>query len=448
MPHRPEHSHGADTLPTPELNPLLNPVLGQNMSRWAEVYFSSAPEKRDQAVLDLLRELEAENSMRASAGEASQSPVREQALDGAAAAAAFKPAETAPSPNRCENCGRINPATHRFCGMCGKPVGPQTASSDLHVSDLHVAEVHVADPYKNPAHRDTAPLEASDELRFTPPAQPSYQRTPTDDLPLFQSVSGVDYSADHTGGHGNDDAGDYGSARDAEIFAYAAPPRSYRLYVGLALVTFFLGLAYLAWRTTQTTHVESLSLPPASTQPSDSTEPSAATPTTESIPQPTKPSAQPTNALTPAEKRAARIKARKEARAAAKAMERGALSAAPSSPAASSAAPTSATHHGANPETMPRTMPAGGAEELAMAENYLNGTNGQERDHAEAAKWLWKSVGKHNSDATLALSDLYMKGDGVTKNCDQARVLLDAAARKGVKEAGERLRHLQAFGCQ
>ena len=83
-----------------------------------------------------------------------------------------------------------------------------------------------------------------------------------------------------------------------------------------------------------------------------------------------------------------------------------------------------------------------------MAENYLNGTNGQERDHAEAAKWLWKSVGKHNSDATLALSDLYMKGDGVGKNCDQARVLLDAAARKGVKEAGERLRHLQAFGCQ
>jgi len=36
----------------------------------------------------------------------------------------------------------------------------------------------------------------------------------------------------------------------------------------------------------------------------------------------------------------------------------------------------------------------------------------------------------------------------VGKNCDQARVLLDAAARKGVKEAGERLRHLPAFGCQ
>ena len=30
------------------------------MGRWAEVYFTSPPEKREEAVLDLLRELEAE----------------------------------------------------------------------------------------------------------------------------------------------------------------------------------------------------------------------------------------------------------------------------------------------------------------------------------------------------------------------------------------------------
>jgi len=71
-----------------------------------------------------------------------------------------------------------------------------------------------------------------------------------------------------------------------------------------------------------------------------------------------------------------------------------------------------------------------------------------QRNRAEAAKWLWKSVSKQNAEATFALSELYLKGDGVGKNCDQARVLLDAAARKGVKEAGERLRHLPAFGCQ
>ena len=83
-----------------------------------------------------------------------------------------------------------------------------------------------------------------------------------------------------------------------------------------------------------------------------------------------------------------------------------------------------------------------------MAQGYLNGTNGQGRNSSEAAKWLWKAIAKHNSEASLLLSDLYLKGEGVSKNCDQARVLLDAAALQGVKDAGVRLRHLQAFGCQ
>jgi TPR repeat protein len=89
-----------------------------------------------------------------------------------------------------------------------------------------------------------------------------------------------------------------------------------------------------------------------------------------------------------------------------------------------------------------------GAEELAVAQGYLGGTNGQSRNSAEGAKWLWKAVAKHNAQATFLLSDLYLRGDGVSKNCDQAHVLLDAATLKGVKGAGERLRHLQAFGCQ
>ena len=89
-----------------------------------------------------------------------------------------------------------------------------------------------------------------------------------------------------------------------------------------------------------------------------------------------------------------------------------------------------------------------GAEELAVAQRYLTGANGQQRNSAEAAKWLWKSMAKHNSSATLLLADLYLKGDGVSKNCDQARVLLDSAARGGMKQAGERLRHLPAFGCE
>ena len=53
-----------------------------------------------------------------------------------------------------------------------------------------------------------------------------------------------------------------------------------------------------------------------------------------------------------------------------------------------------------------------------------------------------------NAAAALLLSDLYVTGDGVPRNCDQARLLLDAAARKGVPGAGERIRDLPNLGCE
>jgi TPR repeat protein len=95
-----------------------------------------------------------------------------------------------------------------------------------------------------------------------------------------------------------------------------------------------------------------------------------------------------------------------------------------------------------------QSLETSGADDFAVAQRYLSGPNGQGRDGAEAAKWLWKSMGKHYGPAMVALADLYLKGDGVSKNCDQARVLLDSAALRGVAGAGQRLRNLQAFGCQ
>jgi len=88
-----------------------------------------------------------------------------------------------------------------------------------------------------------------------------------------------------------------------------------------------------------------------------------------------------------------------------------------------------------------------GSDELAVAQSYLNGRHGAPRDSTEAVRWLWRSVAKQNATATLLLSDFYLRGDGVSKSCDQARLLLDAAARKGKAAAGERIRNLQAFGC-
>jgi TPR repeat protein len=88
-----------------------------------------------------------------------------------------------------------------------------------------------------------------------------------------------------------------------------------------------------------------------------------------------------------------------------------------------------------------------GVDEFVTAERYLKGTLGTTPDSRTAAQWFWKAVGDGNLAATMALSDLYLRGDGVSKSCDQARLLLDAAARKGAPAAAERLRHLQAFGC-
>jgi len=46
------------------------------------------------------------------------------------------------------------------------------------------------------------------------------------------------------------------------------------------------------------------------------------------------------------------------------------------------------------------------------------------------------------------LAELYARGDGVAKSCDQARLLLVAAAKKGAPSAGLRLRNLESNGCQ
>jgi TPR repeat protein len=61
--------------------------------------------------------------------------------------------------------------------------------------------------------------------------------------------------------------------------------------------------------------------------------------------------------------------------------------------------------------------------------------------------WLWRAVSKHNLPAVLLLADLYARGEGVPRSCDQARVLLTAALKRGSVEATQRLQELQRSGC-
>jgi hypothetical protein len=92
-------------------------------------------------------------------------------------------------------------------------------------------------------------------------------------------------------------------------------------------------------------------------------------------------------------------------------------------------------------------MPSGGEGDLRLAQRYLGGSMGA-RDSSEAAKLLWKAVRQQNTTAAVLLSDLYMRGDGVPRSCDQARLLLLAATKRGAPQAAEQLRSLGSHGCR
>jgi TPR repeat protein len=87
-----------------------------------------------------------------------------------------------------------------------------------------------------------------------------------------------------------------------------------------------------------------------------------------------------------------------------------------------------------------------GAQEFVEGRRYLEG-QGVARNSALAAAWLWKSVARKNVNAVLLLSDLYAHGDGVPQSCDQARLLLRAAAQKGSAKARHKLLALARMGC-
>lgn len=88
-----------------------------------------------------------------------------------------------------------------------------------------------------------------------------------------------------------------------------------------------------------------------------------------------------------------------------------------------------------------------GQLELDTAMQFLEGGPGQ-RKSREAAKWLWMSVEKGNPKAEVLLADLFQHGDGVTRNCAQARILLGAAIKHGDLEAVPKLHALDRGACR
>ncbi|HZC65846.1 MAG TPA: PilZ domain-containing protein, partial [Candidatus Dormibacteraeota bacterium] len=61
---------------------------------------------------------------------------------------------------------------------------------------------------------------------------------------------------------------------------------------------------------------------------------------------------------------------------------------------------------------------------------------------------LWQAVENGDAVAEVALANRYAAGAGVERNCAQARVLLEAAAKRGNELATKGLRQLRYSGCQ
>ncbi len=85
--------------------------------------------------------------------------------------------------------------------------------------------------------------------------------------------------------------------------------------------------------------------------------------------------------------------------------------------------------------------------EFLAAQNILK-SGARESELGEAVRLLWIAVEKGNSNAEIALAGLYSTGEGVTKNCDQTRILLAAAARKGNVEAQRKLESFSQDACE
>jgi len=98
------------------------------------------------------------------------------------------------------------------------------------------------------------------------------------------------------------------------------------------------------------------------------------------------------------------------------------------------------------PEAPAAAAGGNGQREFEQARNILKG-NHRKRDLPNAVSLLWSSVERGYVSAEVTLADLYARGDGVEKSCTQARVLLEAAVRKGSPEARRRLSLLKQQGC-
>jgi hypothetical protein len=459
------NSDGNSTLPLPELNPLLNPVLAAHMGQWAEVYFTAPPEKREEAVLELLRELQGGTATaRRATGEPEKTVPRPAKLPPEAAPVR----QVQPEWIVCESCGGRNIPGNRFCGMCAEPLEREKSAS---------SEPSTAPPggilgglvERNPEPGDRLPTDPMGDRHESDPAQSSrsaadpheqdFDLDPEFDSREFDSLDEHVTPREYAEPVDEPRAwpqNNWPARPDVPslIPAYDETPNRRRMYLGVVVGVLILGLLYVAWKGSAARSVSSRQLPQSAPA---TTETQPATSSESSFPAPQAETGQASTARPSTTQPSTNQASTTQASTTQASTTQGVLGPHPvqtsrplrrrSDAGTNLNAVTPAATSDQSPEPIVAPLLGNGSEELAVAESYLNGTRGKTRDTSEAAKWLWRSFGKKNGAAALLLSDLYVRGDGVPQSCDQARLLLDTATRKGTAGAVERLQNLPARGC-
>jgi hypothetical protein len=320
------------------------------------------------------------------------------------------------APLICENCGHNNSALQRFCGMCGAPLTLAPESDQQQVAEAAPLAVARWDAPEPPIPGGPDPSEPYSDADFISRGE---NFTASESSTLFSTeASPVEF-------------------RSLSQYQPEPSSHSYRVYVGVLVTLLLALLVYITWRGNTAFWSSATAIAPAALPravPTPSGEPQAGTPSKPTETATTQPSSANKRELTSAP---AVSPPQNQEQTNESTENNPSIKARPTPRIVAVSASSGAGAAGQN-----------GSEELATAEKYLNAGPGMARDSQQAATWLWKAVAKQNLTATMLLSDLYLRGDGVTKSCDQARLLLDAAARKGGTAAAERLRNLPAFGCQ
>lgn len=343
-------SVGGSSLPRPELNPLTNPILGRNLGRWAQVYFTSPPEKREEAVSDLLRELETEPAMAQGQSKVESSVSVPSKDTSAILISTLREARDSVQSSKtlaeieCANCKYVNSSDNRFCGFCGGPLEEEQESSVI--------------------------------------AEPVQTESPR----VFEQDTDLEW------------------LRNKELASFQVKPGysfgwvKYTLAIAAMVIAGFLFF-----------QSRGRISPPTQTQPASrvtSQEPRNAVP----------------DRALPEQKN-----------------DKGLIQAASLKKEQPRAVPSSAQ----SKEALDNSALVSGDPDFRLAQTYL-----QNRNASDAARLLWKAVGRNNTEAALSLSQLYARGEGVVKNCDQARILLVAAAKRGSSAAAQQLRHFDSGVCR